>query len=49
MLAKIKINTVELLISKALIDSNISYDKYVVISNVLKEYIDMKKKNRKSK
>ena len=31
------------LISKALIDSNISYDKFVLTYNVLKEYDDMKK------
>ena len=30
------------LISKALIDSNISYDKFVLTYNVLKEYDDMK-------
>ena len=42
MLAKNKLNTVEVLISKALIDSNISDNEFIVINNVLKEYDDMK-------
>ena len=33
----------EVLISNALIDSNISHEKFVLINNVLKEYDDMKK------
>ena len=32
----------EVLISKASIDSNISYDEFVLINNVLKEYDEMK-------
>ena len=32
----------EVLISKALIHSNISHDKFVLINNVLKEYGNMK-------
>ena len=32
----------EVLISKALIDSNISHDEFVLINNVLKEYGNMK-------
>ena len=32
----------EVLISKALIDSVISYDEFVLINNVLKEYNEMK-------
>ena len=43
MLAKIKLNTVEVLISKALIDSNISHDKFV-----LKEYDNIKEEIEKS-
>ena len=31
------------LISKALIDSNISHDKFILINNLLKEIYDMKK------
>ena len=42
MLPKFKLDRVEILISKFLIDSNISYDESVLIDNVLKEYDDMK-------
>ena len=42
MLVKYKLNRTEVLISKALIDSNISHDGFVVINNMLKEYDDMK-------
>ena len=42
MLVKCKLNQTEVLISKALIDSNISHDGFVVINNMLKEYDDMK-------
>ena len=41
-LAKIKLNTIEALVPKALIDSNIIHDKFVSVNNVLKEYDDMK-------
>ena len=41
LLAKSKLSSIEVLISKALIDSNISYDEFVLI-NVLKEYDNMK-------
>ena len=41
--AKSKLNSREVLISKALIDSNISHDKFVLINNVLKEYDIIKK------
>ena len=37
---KSKVNKV--LISKALIDSNISHDEFVLINNVLEEFYDMK-------
>ena len=37
-----KLNTIEVLISKALIDSYISHDKYVSVHDVLKEYYEMK-------
>ena len=43
MLVKPKLNRTEVLISKALIDSNISHDEFVLKNNVLKEYNDMKK------
>ena len=42
LLAKSKLNKIEVLISKALIDLNISRDEFVLINNVLKEYIKMK-------
>ena len=42
LLAKSKLNSIEVLISKALIDSNISHDEFVLINNVLKEFYDMK-------
>ena len=41
-LAKSKLNSIEVLISKALNDSNISHDGFVLINNVLKELYDMK-------
>ena len=37
LLAKSKLDRIEVLISKALIDSVISHDEYVLITNVLKE------------
>ena len=42
MLGKAKLTGIEVLISKALIDSNISYDDFFIINNVLKECDDMK-------
>ena len=42
LLAKPKLNSIEVLISKALIDSNISHDEFVLINNVLKEFYDTK-------
>ena len=38
MLAKTKLNTTEDLISKVLIDSDISHDEFVLVNYVLKEY-----------
>ena len=42
MLAKAKLNSIEVLISKALIYSNTSHDEFVLINNVVKEYDDTK-------
>ena len=42
LLAKSKLNSIEVLISKALIDSVIIHDQFVLINNVLKEYNEMK-------
>ena len=44
LLGKSKLNSVEVLILKALIDSNISHDEFVLTNNVLKEYGNMKEK-----
>ena len=43
MLPKSKLNSIEVLIFKALIDSVIIFDKFFSINNVLKEYKEMKK------
>ena len=42
MLAKAKLNSIKVLLSKALIDWYISHDEFVLINNVLKEYYDLK-------
>ena len=44
LLGKDKLNTIEVLITKALLDSCISYDKFVSVNNVLREYNEMKAK-----
>ena len=44
MLAKTKLNSIKVSVSKALMDWNISLDGFVSINNVLEEYDDMKKK-----
>ena len=44
LLAKSKLNRIEVLISKSLIDSNMSHDEFVFINNALKEYEEMKEK-----
>ena len=49
MLAKSKLNSIEVLISKALMDSNINQDEFVLINNVIKEYDDMKEKRKNLK
>ena len=41
LLAKSKLNGIEVSISKALINSNVSNDELVLINNVLKEFYDM--------
>ena len=43
MLRKDKLNTIGVLISKALIDSYISHDEFVSVNNVLREYYEMEK------
>ena len=46
LLTKSKLNSIEVLIYKALIDSNISHDKFILINNVLKDYDDMKEETK---
>ena len=41
MLAKSKLNSIDTLISQALINSNISHDEFVLINDVLKGFYDM--------
>ena len=48
LLAKPMLNTIEVSVSKALIDSNISHDKFVSVNNLLKEYDDMKEEIKNS-
>ena len=48
LLAKSKLNSAEVLISKALIDSNINHDELVLINNVMKELYDMKEEIKNS-
>ena len=48
MLAKAKLNTIAVLISEAFIDSNISHDEFMSVSNVLKEYDNMEKETKSS-
>ena len=42
LLAKSKLNSIEVLVSKAIVDSVISHDEFVLINRVLKEYNEMK-------
>ena len=46
LLAKSKLNNIKVLISKALVDSVISHDEFVLIKNVLKEYDKMKEETK---
>ena len=43
LLEKDKLNTIEVLISKALVNSYISHDEFVLVNNVLRKYYEMKK------
>ena len=42
LLVKSKLNRIEALNSKALSDSNISHDEFILMNNVRKEYDEMK-------
>ena len=48
LLGKDKLNSIEVLISKALIDSYINHGEFVSINNLLREYYEMKKRKKKS-
>ena len=43
LLGKDKINTFEVIISKSLINSNVSHNEFVLVNNVLREFNEMKK------
>ena len=43
LLAKIELNTIEVLISRTLIDSDISQDEVALANNALKQYDEIKK------
>ena len=44
LLAKAKLNTIEVLVSKDLIKSYVNHDKLISVNNVLREYDEMKEK-----
>ena len=48
LLAKSKLNSIEVLIFEALTDLNISQDEFILINNVLKELYDMKEEIKNS-
>ena len=48
LLAKTKLDTIKVLISKVLIDSNINYDKCFSVNKMLREYNEMKEKIKNS-
>ena len=49
LLGKDKLNIIEVLISKALIDSYNSHDKFVSVNNVLRKYHEMKEEIKNTK
>ena len=46
LLAKTKLNTFKVLISKALIDSHIGLDEFFLLNNVLSEYNEINEKTK---
>ena len=48
LLAIYKSNSIEVLITKALTDSNNSHDEFILINNMLKEFDDMKREIKNS-
>ena len=49
LLAKSKLNSIDVIVSKTLIDSVISHDKFVLTNNVQKEYNNMKEETKNLK
>ena len=49
LLAKIKLDAIKFFIFKALIDSYINHDEFVLVNNALKEYNEMKEEFKDSK
>ena len=49
LLEKSKLNSTEFLISKALVDSLVIHDKFVMINNVPKEHVEMKEETKNLK
>ena len=49
LLTKSKLNNIEVLISKALLDLNTSHDEFVLTNSVLKEYKDMREQMKNLK
>ena len=49
LLVKSKLNSIEILISKDLINSVINHDEFILINNVIKEYNKMKEEIKKLK
>ena len=48
LLAKSNLSSIEVLISKVVIDSNSSHDEFILTNNVLKKFYDMKKELKNS-
>ena len=48
LLAKSKLNSIKVLIIKALIDSVISHDEFILINNIQKEYNEIKEEIKNS-
>ena len=47
--AKSKLNSIEILICKTLVDSFVSHDEFVLINNVTKEYDEIKEEIKNGK
>ena len=48
LLGKDRLNTIEVLITKTLVDSYISHDEFVLVNNVSREYIEIIEKLKTS-